>query len=247
MLMIWYDKPHDVTTFTPAWAFLIFPMMLVGVIASNVLRVMDPSQSRAVGVLFIGYFFQGIGSFMTMFYICIYILRIMTTGFMEGHQANGAFVACGPPGFTALALINLGSQARKILPQHELISPLAGEIWFSSSVLVGILLFGLAVFLFAFGVLPYWFKVHKHLSEILGCWALTFPNVGWISSLRVLGDTLQIPGFFVLHTIMAILMCTVWVVLFGLTAVAFWKGKIFLAAEADVLRDEKRVADNGVV
>ena len=34
---------------------------------------------------------------------------------MEGHQANGAFVACGPPGFTALALINLGSQARKML------------------------------------------------------------------------------------------------------------------------------------
>jgi len=38
----------------------------------------------------------------------------MTTGFMEGHQANGAFVACGPPGFTALALINLGSNARKM-------------------------------------------------------------------------------------------------------------------------------------
>lgn len=46
---------------------------------------------------------------------------------------------------------------------------------------------------------------------------------------------------------MAILMVTVWIVLFGLTAVAFWKGKIFLAAEADVLRDEKRVADDGIV
>ena len=123
---------------------------------------------------------------------------------MEGHQANGAFVACGPPGFTALALINLGSQARKMfasgpfsictfrpdvltlsfsllvflgrfplfnnsLPQHNLVSPLAGEIWFSSSVLIGLLLFGLSVFFFAFGVLPYWFKVHKHLGEILGC------------------------------------------------------------------------------
>jgi Voltage-dependent anion channel len=115
---------------------------------------------------------------------------------MEGHQANGAFVACGPPGFTALALINLGSQASKMflvifnhifqsgstdsqttflplnfhsLPQHNLVSPLAGEIWFSSSVMFGILLFGLAIFFFVFGLLPYWFKVHKHLSEILGC------------------------------------------------------------------------------
>lgn len=52
---------------------------------------------------------------MTFFYLAIYILRIMTTGFMDGHQANGAFVACGPPGFTALALINLGKQARIML------------------------------------------------------------------------------------------------------------------------------------
>ena len=57
----------------------------------------------------------GLGFFMTFFYLAIYILRIMTTGFMEGHQANGAFVACGPPGFTALALINLGKQARIML------------------------------------------------------------------------------------------------------------------------------------
>ena len=49
--------------------------MLVGVVASNVLRVIDPSEARALGVLFVGYFFQGVGFFMTMFYICIYILR----------------------------------------------------------------------------------------------------------------------------------------------------------------------------
>lgn len=53
--------------------------MLVGVIASNVLRVMDPSQSRALGVLFVGYFFQGVGFFITMFYICIYILRFVSS------------------------------------------------------------------------------------------------------------------------------------------------------------------------
>ena len=34
------------------------------------------------------------------------------TGFLTGHQANGAFVACGPPGFTALALLSLGEEAQ---------------------------------------------------------------------------------------------------------------------------------------
>ncbi|KAI0060713.1 hypothetical protein BV25DRAFT_923793 [Artomyces pyxidatus] len=239
LLMIWFNQPHDIRTFTPAWAFLIFPMMLVGVIAFKVLTVMDPADTNSIGVLLVGYFFQGIGFFVTILYIGVYFLRIMVTGFMDGHQANGTFVACGPPGFTAFALLNLGDHAQKILTLHNLVSPRAGEIIFASSVLSSLLLFGLAVFLFVFGLLPYWFKLHKHLSEILGCWALTFPNVGWISMLRGLGDTLNIPGFYIVHAVMATLMCLTWLVLFTLTGVAFYRGEIFFAKPEDVLRDTK--------
>ena len=136
MLMVWFNKPHDLTTFTPAWAFLVFPMMLVGVIAFNVLRVIPPEEPRAIGVLLVGYAFQGLGmgsvtlpcdigltsrrvlyDTLLHLYLChsvrpspltsstqyyhsltSHFLRIMTTGFLEGHQANGAFVAVGPPG-----------------------------------------------------------------------------------------------------------------------------------------------------
>ena len=59
------------------------------------------------------------------------------------------------------------------LPLHGLVTETAGEVWYAVSVMSGVMLFGLAVFLFIFGILPYWFKLHKHLSEILGCWALT--------------------------------------------------------------------------
>ncbi|KAF5388724.1 hypothetical protein D9757_004805 [Collybiopsis confluens] len=213
--------------------------MLVGVISFNVLRTMSPEDTRAVGVLVAGYFFQGIGFFMTFFYLCIYIIRIMTTGFLDGHQANGAFVACGPPGFTALALLKLGDRARIILPAHGLISPTAGEIWYASSAMAALMLYGLAVFFFVFGILPYWFKLHKHLHEILGCWALTFPNVGWISTTRVLADLFHIPGFTYIHFAMAVLMCATWAILFVLTVIAFWKGLIFCSEDEDVLKDMK--------
>ncbi|KAF5352177.1 hypothetical protein D9758_009221 [Tetrapyrgos nigripes] len=246
MLMIWFNKPHDLNKFTPAYAFFDFPnglsapsLMLVGVVAFNVLRTMDPADTRAVGVLFVGYFFQGLGTFMTFIYIVIYIIRIMTTGFLDGHQANGAFVACGPPGFTALALINLGQHARKILDVHDLITPQAGEIWYASSVMTALMLYGLAVFLFFFGVLPYWFKVHKHLNEILGCWALTFPNVGWINCTSTLGQVLHIPGFRIVHFFMTCVIFITWCILFTLTATAFWKGLIFYSKEEDVLQDTR--------
>ncbi|KAF8754083.1 Voltage-dependent anion channel [Rhizoctonia solani] len=226
ILMIWFNKPHDITTFTPAWAFLIFPIMLTGIMALNALRVIPASDSRALGVLLVGYFFQGIGFFMTFFYLAIYILRIIATGFMSGHQANGAFVACGPPGFTALALINLGASAREI-----------GEIFYAASVLSALLLFGLAVFFFAFGVLPYWFKLHKHLHEILGCWALTFPNVGWINTIMALRKIFNIPGFDEWHLVMTIMVCVTWLVLFCLTIVAFWKGEVFMSRDEDIYAD----------
>ena len=47
----------------------------------------------------------------------------MSTGFLEGHQANGAFVACGPPGFTAIAMINLGKNAREMYVPSPLSAP----------------------------------------------------------------------------------------------------------------------------
>ncbi|KAL1744067.1 voltage-dependent anion channel-domain-containing protein [Schizophyllum fasciatum] len=198
MLMIWYNQPHDLTHFTPAYAFLVFPMMLVGVVAFNVLNVMDPTDPASIGVLLVGYFFQGLGFFMTFFYICIYIIR---------------------------------------LHAHNLVSPMAGEIWYATSVMSALLLYGLAVFLFFFGILPYWFKLHKHLNEILGCWALTFPNVGWISTTRVLGDIFHVQGLFVVHLFMTVVMCIAWAVLFSLTLLALWKGLIFCSKPEDVVKD----------
>ncbi|KAF9561760.1 hypothetical protein CPC08DRAFT_707120 [Agrocybe pediades] len=237
MLMTWFNKPHQLSDFTPTYAFLIFPLMLSGVVASSVMSVLDLKDSRSIGILLVGYFFQGLGLFLTFFYICIYIIRIMMTGFLRGHQANGAFIACGPPGFTALALIELGRDAQVILPTFNLVSQQAGDIWFATSVLFSIMLFGLAVFFFVFGALPYAFKVRIKLSEILSCWALTFPNVGWIVTIRLLGDIFNIRGFYILHIIMTIWMIVTWGILFVLTIFAFATGRILKSGHEEVIKD----------
>jgi tellurite resistance protein TehA-like permease len=237
MLNIWFNEPHELVNFTPVYAFLIFPLMIVGIVATNVLSVMDLNDSKSLGVLLVGLFFQGIGTFMTFFYICIYILRIITTGFLDGDQANGAFIACGPPGFTGFALVSLSGKARTILTAQNVISPIAGEVWYAASILAGMMLFGLAVFFFLFGLIPWWHKLHKHVHGILGCWALTFPNVGWIALLREFGDIFNIKAFYVIHLIFAIILCLTWLVLFTLTCTAFFHEKIFFSKEEDVVQD----------
>jgi len=45
-------------------------MMLVGVIAFNVLRVVPPEEPRAIGVLLVGYAFQGLGTLFQPSYSC---------------------------------------------------------------------------------------------------------------------------------------------------------------------------------
>ena len=64
-----------------------------------------------------------------------------------------------------------------------------------------------------------------------------FPNVGFISVIRVLADIFDLPGFIVWHTIMVVFICITWAVLFFLTLMAFWRGKIFFATPEDVLKD----------
>ncbi|KZV64733.1 hypothetical protein PENSPDRAFT_656325 [Peniophora sp. CONT] len=241
LLMIWFNRPHDIRQFSPAWMFLVFPMMLVGVVAFNVLEVMDPAEERTLGVLFVGYFFQGLGSCVTILYIAIYFIRLMMTGFMEGHQANGAFIAVGPPGFTALSLIKLGAQARDILPRHAVVADIAGEVWYSASVLAALMMFGLAGFLVIFGALPYWFKLHRHLNEILGCWALTFPNVGWIGCLGALADALNVPGLRIVQIVFVVVLSAIWIVLAVLTVVAFCRGLIFYDKADDVIADATHI------
>ncbi|KAF8341350.1 voltage-dependent anion channel-domain-containing protein [Cantharellus anzutake] len=240
MTLLWFDEGHKLVEFTPADAFLVYPLMLGGLVGGNVLSVIDPTDEKALGFCSpvcsskISLVFNNP---RRMFFIALYILKIFLGGLLSSAQANAAFIACGPPGFTAAALVLLGSHARTLLPNFGLMSPIAGEIWYAVCLLDAIMLLGLAAFFFVFSLLPYWFKLKKDLHQILGCWALTFPNVGWITTVKLLGDHLHIPGFYIVHDVLTIAMCLTWLVLVICTSIAFLRHEIFF--EQDPLPSKK--------
>lgn len=65
--------------------------------------------------------------------------------------------------------------------------------------------------------------------------------VGWILTLRKLGDIFGVSGFHTWNFVMTVIMCVTWLVLFVLTAFAFWEGKIFISPPEDVMRDMLRL------
>ncbi|KAG0144444.1 hypothetical protein CROQUDRAFT_65042 [Cronartium quercuum f. sp. fusiforme G11] len=238
LLVAWYNKPHDLKTFTPAWAFLLFPMMLVGVVASRIISTMPLDSPQAVSVLFLGYMFQGLGTCMTFFYIPIYLSRIMQTGFMEGHQANGAFVMVGPPGFTVKHFSRPAEPVANDL--QEMMTEEVGMVFFGVGVLMGIFFLGLCLVLFLMALIPYYSKIHKKLSEVLGLWATTFPIVGMTTVLRLLGDIFQSKALHFGQLLMTLFVCCAYVTALTCTILALCKGEILFSSSEQVLRDSNR-------
>ncbi|KAK0488379.1 voltage-dependent anion channel [Armillaria luteobubalina] len=227
MIQITFSQHRNLLEFAPSCAF----PMLTGLVSANTLRVIDASDTRALGVLLVGYVVHGLGLFMAFFFLSIYIIRY--NGFMQSSQSNLAFVACSPPGFSALTLMSLGDHARSILTAHGYITEVAGDVWYSASVMASLLLYGLALFFFVLGVITYRYPFKGHMDEILTCWAMTFPNVGWINATRLLGDIFESQGFLTFHLVMTILMCITWLFLTIFTATAFFQGKILKSGEED--------------
>ena len=198
--------------------------MLTGVLAFNVLKVVPHDGSRAIGVLLTGYIFQGapiirkyqswrlrlfvttgLGFFMTFFFICIYILRIVMVSFLlltvigqwsetrmtdwvlERKTGKRCFHRMwssrlyrsrnhspwtrgsryvGPITLHSHKSLAIDHLCR--LPRHNFITSGAGDVWFAGSVMGGLMLFGLALFFFAFSALPWWRRVSKRLHDVLG-------------------------------------------------------------------------------
>ncbi|KNZ55015.1 hypothetical protein VP01_2791g1 [Puccinia sorghi] len=251
-----------------AWAFPVFPLLLSGVVTFNVLRIVPLSDPMAVSIFVTGLLMFGAGAFMCLFYLAIFLLRIMTTGFLDGHQVgsqkskwslycrratrNSTFCYRAP-----LILFNMGKIASKLFPLHSLISPNAGEIVFVSSlsesprifllimgcIFVGIMLTGCSAVLFVMAAIPYWTRLHKHLNEILGCWATTFPTIGLILSLKFLGDTFDSKVFYAFQTTLTIMIFCVYLIVLCLTILAVWKGLILMSDDKAVYMDSMGFSD----
>lgn len=82
--------------------------MLVGTVSVTALSRVNPSHPGTLPVLLLGYVMQGLGFAVAMCFIVVSQYRAIRYGFHRGPSSATAFIAAGPPGYTALALLRLG-------------------------------------------------------------------------------------------------------------------------------------------
>jgi len=183
VLLQWsmYDQNREFETITPSECLPIFPIMLAGTIGSALANALDADDKRAVTVLIASYIFQGCGFWIAQLKLSTWISRNV----LFGHPSDTRimpifFMAVGPPGFTAFALLQLGSRAAEVFPVQGVLPtiPNAGDMVFAASWVLAVFIFGQCLwFLLATTVI--WVQVIWKSGRRVGwgmAWfATTFP------------------------------------------------------------------------
>lgn len=106
-LYLFSAPPNRLTvhSMTPSWLLPIFPAMLCGTLASELVSAQPAASTTTIMVA--GITMQGLGWMVSFLMYSVYIQRLMLYGLPAPNLRPGMFIAVGPPNFTSLALIGL--------------------------------------------------------------------------------------------------------------------------------------------
>lgn len=232
--LLFTQKALTSTSMTPSWILPIFPVMLVGTIASAT----APSQAphHALPIMVAGITFQGLGFLVSCFMYALYINRLMTAGLPKPAMRPGMFIAVGPPGFTSLALLGLSSASYDIYPDYTTISGVQNpsiipDVLRIMAVVFAIFIWSLALFFFSVSLIAvvhgiWWEGDEKRIGFHLSWWSFVFPNVGLTISLIDIGEALGSQGIQWVGSVMAVLLVAMWIFVAGNHVWAVWRKKI---------------------
>jgi len=130
-------EAHTPQATTPAWALPIFPCMLVGTVAASVSPVLSHD---VLPIIITGLLLQGFGIIIALMFIALFLNRLLIFKFPPPNMRPAMFIAAGPPGFTSVALLNLGRIGRVWFGNTEI----NGDSFFVSCLLGSMLFWGLA-------------------------------------------------------------------------------------------------------
>lgn len=205
------QRKEELLSITPAWLLPIFPIMLVGTVASSIAGFQPPGHS--LPILVAGLTCQGLGFFVALAMYALWLGRLMSVGLPHGRP--GMFIAVGPPSFTALALIGMANDAAKVFPQGFDISDITNTVLVIDVLRIVALL--IAIFLWTLGL---WFFFITAIAVIAGIptgggfhlswWTFVFPNVGFTIALINIGKALGSEAILWVTSIMTIMLVCMW-------------------------------------
>lgn len=219
-------QQHELKAMTAVW---LLPIVACEVAASSgglLLQYLEMNQ-HAVTILLTSYVLWGISVLPAFAILSILMLRLAMHQLPVKEMAMSSWLALGPIGTGALALMLLGQQAPHVLAVIQLQQ--MGEFFQYAGILGSLILLGFGVWWLGIATLTTIRYLQTGLAFNLGWWALTFPLGVFSFAVLKTGAQMQMQSITLIGTALVTCLIVLWLLVMAKTMQGFYTGTLFFS------------------
>ncbi|MBL8285132.1 MAG: TDT family transporter [Acinetobacter johnsonii] len=219
-------QEHALQQMTALW---LLPIVACEVAASSggLLLGHLPADTHAVAILLGSYVLWGVSVLPAFAILTILMLRLVLHKLPEKELAVSSWLALGPIGTAALALLVLGHQAPTLMASLGLAQ--LGQLFHQAGILASLILLGFGLWWLGIAVLTTLHHAKQDLPFNLGWWGLTFPLGVYTLAILNLAQQLNLAFLYAVGYAFAAILMLLWSLVATKTAHGFYQGHLFFS------------------
>lgn len=225
-LLMFTRQDHGIERMTAVWLLPIVPSEVAAASGGLLIpHLVDPAVR--LDVLITSYVLWALSVPLALSILTVLVLRMALHKLPEAGMAATSWLALGPIGTGALALLVLGEAAPAVLGQSGLAA--YADVFRGASLLAGLLLWGYGLWWLMMAALITVRQLRVGLPFNLGWWGYTFPlGVFTLATLK-LARLLPIPALTAAGQSLIAMLAVVWTIVAIRTIRGAWSGALFHA------------------
>ncbi|KAK2764453.1 Plasma membrane sulfite pump involved in sulfite metabolism [Arachnomyces sp. PD_36] len=208
---------------TAAWLLPIVANVVVAASGGVVAEVLTNKQ-HALWTIIASYILWGTGVPLAVVVIVVYFQRLAFHKVPPKQVIVSVFLPLGPLGQGSFGIMQLGKVAKQLFPHIHFISPTAGEVFYASSFMVGLIMWGFALIWIFFALMA---LCQGKFPFNLGWWAFTFPLGVFTTATYMFATEFESEFFAVIGTILGTTVTLLWLMVSTLTIWKAFTGELF--------------------
>ena len=219
-------QEHALQQMTAVW---LLPIVACEVAASSggLLLGHLAADTHAVAILLGSYVLWGVSVLPAFAILTILMLRLVLHKLPEKEWAISSWLALGPIGTAALALLVLGHQAPMLMASLGLAQ--LGQLFQQAGILASLILLGFGLWWLGIAVLTTLHHAKQDLPFNLGWWGLTFPLGVYTLAILTLAQQLNLVFLYAVGYAFAAILMLLWSLVATKTAHGFYQGHLFFS------------------
>ena len=219
-------QEHALQQMTAVW---LLPIVACEVAASSggLLLGHLAADTHAVAILLGSYVLWGVSVLPAFAILTILMLRLVLHKLPEKELAVSSWLALGPIGTAALALLVLGHQAPTLMASLGLAQ--LGQLFQQAGILASLILLGFGLWWLGIAVLTTLHHAKQDLPFNMGWWGLTFPLGVYTLAILTLAQQLNLAFLYAVGYAFAAILMLLWSLVATKTAQGFYQGHLFFS------------------